>query len=61
VEHVDWTKIRDMSATAVLTAVAVWLVRYSDSDSVLVTNHLTALILIVAIAALIVSMQKKDL
>jgi hypothetical protein len=61
VEHVDWTKIRDLSATAVLTAVAVWLVQYSDSDSVLVTNHLTALILIVAIAALIVFMQNKDL
>jgi hypothetical protein len=42
----------------------LWLARdnqYSGSDSVLVTNHLTALILIVAIAALIVAMQKRDL
>ena len=61
IQRINWSKIRDLSAVTVLIGVAGWLILYSDSDSVLVTNHLTVLILLVTIAALIVSIQKKDL
>jgi hypothetical protein len=61
VGRIDWSQIRDLSPKAVATAVAVWLFRYSDTNSGLVTNRLTAMILIVAIATFIViTQQKKD-
>ncbi|HEY1625570.1 MAG TPA: hypothetical protein VGG16_17400, partial [Streptosporangiaceae bacterium] len=57
VERIDWSEVQGMTPWAALVVGAVILNRYANTTSPVVTNKLTTLVLIAAIAAIIVSVQ----